>query len=690
LCRHPRAYHGASRVRLFIYQRGKIMKETSKNDGAGVTRPPSNTPGLVLCVDAAEARLMRRHGHTCITSVKMRRILYSILSSGRKGAEQEAVDAVARLGSVSSADNPAKWSMWEDEDVKVLSGVADVRAALAELPVVKTLLSDPINPIILPHPSIWPCAGTTVLIAHDTFELVRVADTYAKYDCYRPHGRMDEPFTPQPGKVCLITEDELRLLRLEGVEDAAIVLTYMGEHQGMTGRAVTPHTFSISWPTGIRVLCGEYPGLTVGMATYLVCGRQGYPFFLGLTRGVGFESTAKAHSNCPAGLAFRIQTNRRPEDVFLNVVIWEGGDDVRQLVRYGGLTIFTGRETRRKVQLRSLGLVRAGEVAGAPIYDLAANYNTLMRWAITRTFAKLPASQRDRNRRRVRCEKASREYARGKYIIQDTSPWRIRVTPSKDRQAAFRLRETLVWERLEGGGVTTVHLKNLHNGGTYHLNGRPAETESGEATIDVKRCKIRAPRWKTEDAEGMLSWLEAEKCVVLSGLDDEGCVFAVVRVANGTEDQQAEAVGRWSEEAGRRFPRGVGCGSLVAGSLMPAAKIHIRTIRNTNWRALSLETACFERYQTQGDYSKPLKLKRGGTATPLERARAYVDKVPLADEGTRNSNLSTAVFKMVEHFGTDTTADALPYLLAKSTLPDKEKRKTALRILHKSQGERER
>jgi len=61
--------------------------------------------------------------------------------------------------------------------------------------------------------------------------------------------------------------------------------------------------------------------------------------------------------------------------------------------------------------------------------------------------------------------------------------------------------------------------------------------------------------------------------------------------------------------------------------------------------------------------------------------------VPLADEGTRNSNLSTAVFKMVEHFGKEATAEVLPEMLARSTLPEKEKRKMALRILHKPQGE---
>ena len=125
-----------------------------------------------------------------------------------------------------------------------------------------------------------------------------------------------------------------------------------------------------------------------------------------------------------------------------------------------------------------------------------------------------------------------------------------------------------------------------------------------------------------------------------------------------------------------------------SGCLRPTAEIHIQTIRHTNWRALPLETACFERYQTPGDYSKPVKIERRATATLSERARAYVDRVPLADEGTRNSNLSTAVFKMVEHFGKEATSDALPYLLAKSTLPEKEKRKTALRILHKPQGDK--
>ena len=649
--------------------------ETSKNDGAGGNAPAfSGNGGALVCIDAAEARLMRRHGHKCITSPKLRDLIIRILESGANNAVEEAVNAIGRLGGVSSADDPARWSVWEDDKVKNLKGVADVRAALAALPIIPTLLRDPEEPVVLNKGQMWNCSGTTVLIARDTFELVRVADTYAKFNCYRPQGRMDEPFTPSIGRVCLITEDELRLLRLEGVEGAAIVLTYTDEHQGMTGREVTRHTSPGYWSTGIRALCGEYPGLTVGTATYLVCGRQGYPFVLGLTRGVGFESSAKADVNCPAGLAYRIQTNRRPEAVSLNVVIWAGGDDVRQLVRYGGLTIFTGRDSRRKVQLRSLGLIRSGTVAGVPIYDLRSNYNTLTRWAITRTFVKPDASQRDRDHRRVRCKRASPESTRGTYIIQDTSPRRIRVTPSKERQAALRMRETLVWERLEDGGVTTVHLKNLNDGGAYCLNGRPAETEDGKAAIDGKRSKIRAPRWKADDTEGMLAWLGAEKCVVMAGVDAEGCVFAVVRVANGTEDQQAEAIGRWSEDAGRRFPRGAGCASLVVGCLRPTSEIHIQTIRHTNWRALPLETACFERYQTAGDYSKPVKIERRATATLSERARAYADRVPLADEGTRNQNLHGVSWNVGELFGLNALVTLAPLLLSRSTLPEKEKR----------------
>ena len=57
--------------------------ETSKNDGAGGNAPAfSGDGGALVCIDAAEARLMRRHGHKCITSPKLRDLIIRILESG--------------------------------------------------------------------------------------------------------------------------------------------------------------------------------------------------------------------------------------------------------------------------------------------------------------------------------------------------------------------------------------------------------------------------------------------------------------------------------------------------------------------------------------------------------------------------------------------------------------------------------
>ena len=655
--------------------------DTSKNDGAGCNAPTSNGDGCggaILCIDAAEARLMRKHGHRCITSPKLRNLITHLLETRADNAAQEAVNAIGRLGGVSTADAPDRWSMWTRDSVKALNGVAEVRAALAALPAVETLLRDPEKPAILGELEMWTCKGTTVLVGRDTFELVRVADTYAGSKLYRPHRRMDEPFTPAVGRVCLITDDELRLVRFDGVEDAEIVLTYADEPQKMTGGVVTP------WPTSVRALCAEYPGLRVGLATFLVSGRHGYPFFLGITRGLGFESIAKNDAHCPAALAWCIQTNSVPEAVSLRVVSWAGGDNVRQLARYGGLTIFTGRETRRKVQLRSLGLVRSGTAAGAAIYDLSANYNTLTKWAITRTFVKPAASQRARDHRRVRPGKALAQSTRGTYIIQDTSPRRIQRARSAARREATTLRKFPVGDLR---CVTAVPLMSLGIGGCYLLNGRTKLDKEGEFSIDAKRSKIRCPRWTPKDAAALLTGLAEDASVVFAGREPTGEVFAVVKVANGTEDQQREAVSRWSHRFGLLFPDPAGCASWIKGSIAYDSSTVIASVSCVNWKALSLETTCFERYQTTGDYSKPLKLTRRGCATLSERVRAYVDTVPLADEGSRNTNLSTAVFKMVEHFGKEAAADALPYLLAKSTLPEKEKRKTALRILYKPERE---
>ena len=59
--------------------------ETSKNDGAGGNAPAFSDGGALVCIDAAEARLMRRHGHKCITSPKLRDLIIRILESGALG-----------------------------------------------------------------------------------------------------------------------------------------------------------------------------------------------------------------------------------------------------------------------------------------------------------------------------------------------------------------------------------------------------------------------------------------------------------------------------------------------------------------------------------------------------------------------------------------------------------------------------
>ena len=649
-----------------------MSNDTPEIDGAGGDAPlSSNGSGAILCVDGAEARLLRREGNKCVTSAKLRRVLADLLSGGAESAPQEAAEAVRRLGGVSTAATPERWRMWA-----CFKNSEVVQRAFGTLPEVLSPLRDPEDPITMGTHEIFPCSDTTVLVARDTFELVRAADTYAGFDCYRPTGRMDEPFTPREHAVCLVTSDELRLVRLADLPNVSLVLTYSpSDTQETTGRAVT------HWPTPVRALCGEYPSLRVVVATCLVAGRCHYPFFLGRTRGIGYETTTETDPNSAGAVDYCVETDTRAETVGYKVVVWAGDSDMRQLVRYGGLSIFTGGGHRRKVQLRSLGLASSGVVAGAPIYDLSANLATLQAWAITRTFVKPGTAQRDRNRRRVRCKQASLKYARGTSIIHNTSPRRIRVTPSKNRQAANMLRQLCVAERLGEAGVTTVPLKTLRCGGVYYLNGRGREKD-GVVSVDRKRCKIRCPRWEAGDPAGMLGWLAEQSCVIMAGLDATGAVFAIIRVANGTEDQQTEAVCRWCEEAGRLFAHESGACSWRTGSVASGSFVRIEHIEQTNWKALPLETAVFERYQTQGDYSKPLKLTRRGVATLTERAKAYADTIPLDEEGARNTNLATGVYKMVELFGKAATAAALPAMLARSTLPEKEKRKTALRILH--------
>jgi len=172
----------------------------------------------------------------------------------------------------------------------------------------------------------------------------------------------------------------------------------------------------------------------------------------------------------------------------------------------------------------------------------------------------------------------------------------------------------------------------------------------------------------------MLAWLAKESSVIMAGLEPSGRVFAIIKVATGTEDQQTAAVNGWCEKAGLRFLQPAGACSWLSESVEAVADVTIGAIHFTNWKALSLETACFERYQTQGDYGKPLKLARRGAASASERVRAYVDKVPLADEGTRNQNLHSVSWNVGDKFGLDALVQLAPVMLARSTLPEKEKR----------------
>lgn len=608
---------------------------------------------------------MRRAGHKhCITSVKMRRMISGILGGGAENAADCAADAVKRLGGVSSADSPADWDMW----AYFKSAAPAIVKAFASVPVFQTPMRDPEGVLEANEGQPWPCEGTTVLVAEDTVELARVAITYAGYNCYRRRGRMDESFLPIPGKVCLITKDELRLIRLPASDSVTFVFTYALEE---TTGGVVAHR----WPSSLRALCGERPSLAVGIATCLLNGRRGCPFFLGLTRGVVGRQTFRNDPETDEGaLELSIETNRKQKQISREELVWEGGDDLRHLVRFGGVTIFTGKNKRRKVQLRSLGLMRAGTLAGAPVYNLNDNHNTLWAWVASRKFAKKSASERIRERRRVRSSRALHEGAGGtireKYIPPQTLVQRSEGT---------RLRNIEVWEI--GGATKSVRLVSLREGGTYFLNGRAGNAKDGSPDVIQTRCRIRCPRWSAEDAAGMLVWLAKEKCVVIAGLEPSGMVFAVVKVANGTEDQQTEAVNRWSEAVGLRFLQRAKAGSWHPESVDKAETVTIGAIHHTNWKALSLETTCFERYQARGDYSKPLKIERRGTATPLERARAYADKAELADEGTRNASLYGVAWNIGDKLGTEALAAIAPELLARSTLPEKEKRTIINRAL---------
>lgn len=648
------------------------------SDAAGSNPPPSpalpDYTGAVVCTDAAEARLLRRQKRLCITAAKLRSQIWRIVHSKAEGAEAVAVEAIGRLGGATDAACPADSPFW---DMFCKPTAEAIKAALRRLPEVATPFANPSNVEEMAEGFQWDCEGTTILVAKDTVDLVRAAYTYGKFDCYRHRGRMDEPFTPQAGRVCLIVENELHLIRLSGLEDVEIVFTYNPCPEGPAGQVDTRPAF---WPVPLRALCGERPDLKVGIATFLVRERSGRPFFLGLTRGpVSSDPFRNDPASSEGACAMCAQTNRKPMQVTRHELTWEGGDDIRYLVRFGGLTVFQGMNKRRKVQLRSLGLIRSGTVAGAPVYDLDANHDTLWAWVTSRQFERPFASQRLRDRRRVRCSPKALPESRRGTIYNTYTPRKIQVTQLRERKVAFELRNFKVGSVEEGGRVSTVRLETLREGGCYLLNSRATVKKDGKIRIDMKRCKIRAPKWVPADVPGMLAWLAQEPHVVFVGLNPKGAVFAVVRVANGTEDQQREAATRWAEEAGIRFPHASGCPSWVPESLNIDAVVTVGALHHTNWRAQALVTACFERYQREGDYAKPIAIASNGTASAPERARAYVEALPESFdcEGSRNANLSTAMLCIRDKIGRDGLLAVLPALLAKSSLPEHEKRKMA-------------
>ena len=172
----------------------------------------------------------------------------------------------------------------------------------------------------------------------------------------------------------------------------------------------------------------------------------------------------------------------------------------------------------------------------------------------------------------------------------------------------------------------------------------------------------------------MLERLAGDPHVVFAGMQPGGEVFAAVRVANGTEDQQREAVTRWGQALGGEFLHLSGCNSWAYRSVEPGHAVRVGALHHTNWRAAALETAGFERYKESGDYGQPLKIARRGTASAPERARAYADKVPLDIEGSRDTNLHGAAWNIGDKFGLDALVKLAPVLLSRSTLPEKKKR----------------
>lgn len=676
---------------------------------------------LIIAINAAEARLFRTQGYQVVTSAKLRSQLARLLQLEARSAfaENAAAEAIGRFDGISSADNPQKWALWDHTQLPTA-----IKAAFANLPVIETPLKSPTT--VLYQHGRWAAIGTTIFVAEDTLQLVRVADTYADANIYRPTGRMDEPFRPIPNKSCLITQDELRMLRLdEGLCTTApfisIVFTYAP--QMMTGMGATQrypasrlngaaqerdvglqevNGDNYHWPTAYKAIIAEHGSyVATGIAPRLVAARRGRPFFVGLSRGVGYDAVAVTDTQTQAAKEFVIQTNQTAQRVQINVVAWEGGNDPSQLLRFGGLTIYTGKGKhgagRRKVQLRSLGLEPAAEVAGVRVYNFAdANLAKIEAWTTKREYAKCKVSKRTKNRIRnpnPPCKIRRPEKSQGDVYIYISPPGTIEVSNAKRRQkAALKLRKSLIAKELtpklygnnEGesnGGVAIVSLIDI--GGTigeiieggearYYLNGRAKpDAKTGGCSISRIRHRVRCAVWASGDPEGMVEELKNDPYVVMCGLTQDEDVFGVVRVLNGTEDQQAEAVNKWAEQYSTKYISPIGTTSLVPGCLETGYAVDVATVFYRNFDADGLQTECFERYQTFGDYEKPLRIAGNG-ATTASRTEAYLDRVNLQNDGTRNSRLASVMLNILRLFGSPALSEAMPSILRRCTLPQKE------------------
>ena len=236
---------------------------------------------------------------------------------------------------------------------------------------------------------------------------------------------------------------------------------------------------------------------------------------------------------------------------------------------------------------------------------------------------------------------------------------------------------------IDGGcGVASTPAVTICAGNIYNLNAK-AEIKYGEVWANQKRCIIRCPRWIAKDGAGLLKHLEDSPNVIMAGTEPSGIVFAMVKIANGSENQQKEAIHTWSHEVGRRFPRAEGYQSWLAFSVNADDYVTIDKISYTNWKAESFQTSGYDAWGTAEDYAKPLKMSAMGGATLFERARAYVGKAKLDDEGNRNARLSSVMLNVMTKFGKEALEDVKPILFARSTLTKNEKNTMFTRMKRK-------